>query len=181
MAEPTGAAAAPGRRSLELYWLPVATLIIGLLVTGALVLVSHHQYVSNEKRLLNLRVRDAAALLAESLPSTTATMAAAVEQANFTHGSVPRFQRLVAADVGAQSAQFLSLSLWKLGALSHGPLAVVGTRPVLAASPSNAAAVLSAAGRSRTLNVIGLLRPPSLRLGYAYADPTESGGYVVYG
>ena len=101
---------APRRRSPELYWLPVATLIIGLLVTGALVLVSHSQYVSNEKRLLKLRVSDAAALLAESLPSTTSTLAAAVEQANFTHGSVPRFQRLVGPEVGTRSGQFLSVS-----------------------------------------------------------------------
>jgi serine phosphatase RsbU (regulator of sigma subunit) len=180
-AEPVGAATAPRGRPLGFYWLPVATLIIGVIVTGALVLVSHNQYVSNEKRLLRLRVSDAAALLAESLPSTTATMAAAVEQANFTHGSVSRFQRLVGPDVGTKSTQFVSLSLWKVGALNNGPLAVVGAPPKLAASPGSAAAVLSAAGRSRTLSVIGLLRPPSLRLGYAYANPTESGGYIVYG
>jgi serine phosphatase RsbU (regulator of sigma subunit) len=180
-AEPIGAHTAPGRRSLDFHWLPIATLIIGLLVTGALVLVSHSQYASNEKRLLNLRVRDAAALLGESVPSTTATLAAAVEQANFTNGSVQRFERLVGPDVGSGSAQWLSLSLWKLGALNEGPVAVVGTPPKLAASPSQASAVLSAAGRKPVLNVVGLLKPPNLRLGYAYANSTESGGYVVYG
>jgi serine phosphatase RsbU (regulator of sigma subunit) len=179
-AEPVGATTAPRGRSLTFYWLPVATLIVGLLVTGALVLVSHSQYVSNEKRLLTLRVGDAAALLAESLPSTTATLAAAVEQANFTRGSVPRFQRLVGPDVGSKPTQFLSLSLWKVGAVANGPLAVVGAPPKLTASPGNAAGVLSAAGRSNTLSVVGLLRPPSPRLGYAYANPTESGGYIVY-
>ena len=179
-AELIGNDTAARRRSLDPYWLPVATLVIGLLVTGALVLVSHSQYVSNEKRLLNLRVRDAAALLAESVPSTTAAMAAAVEQADFTHGSVSRFQHLVANQVGTKSGQFLSLSLWKLGALDKGPLAVVGTRPKLAAG-GNASAVIAAAGRSTNLSVIGLLRPPDLRLGYAYANPTEPGGYVVYG
>jgi serine phosphatase RsbU (regulator of sigma subunit) len=176
-----GADVAPRRRLPDLYWLPVATLIIGLLVTGALVLVSHSQYVSNEKRLLKLRVSDAAALLAESLPTTTSTLAAAVEQANFTHGSVSRFQRLVGPEVGAKSGQFLSLSLWKLGDLSAGPVAVVGSPPKLATSPATASAVLAAAGRKPVLNVIGLLRPPDLRLGYAYANATESGGYVVYG
>jgi serine phosphatase RsbU (regulator of sigma subunit) len=180
-AEPVGAATASRRPARELYWLPVATLIIGLLVTGALVLVSHSQYVSNEKRLLNLRVRDAGAILGESVPATAATMAAAVEQANFTHGSIPRFQRLVAGQVGTKSGQWLSLSLWKVGALDKGPLVVVGTPPKLAATPGNASAVLAAAGRSHTLNVIGLLKPPDLRLGYAYANPTESGGYIVYG
>ena len=29
--------------------------------------------------------------------------------------------------------------------------------------------------------MVGLLQPPDLRLGYAYANSTESGGYVVYG
>jgi serine phosphatase RsbU (regulator of sigma subunit) len=165
----------------EFYWLPVATLVIGLVVTGALVLVSHTQYVSNQNRLLNLRVRDAAALLAESLPATATTMAAAVEQANFTAGNVQSFKRLVSGDVGTQPNQFLSLSLWKLGALDNGPVAVVGAPAKLASSPGNASAFLAAAGRSTTLNVIGLLQAPSPRLGYAYANPTESGGYVVYG
>ena len=180
-AEPVGAAVAPRRRSAQIYWLPVATLIIGLLVTGTLVLVSHSQYVSNEKRLLNLRVRDAAALLGESVPSTTATLAAAVEQANFTNGSVPRFERLVGPDVGSGAGQWLSLSLWKLGALNKGPVAVVGTQPKLAASPAGASAMLSAAGRKPVLNVVALLKAPGARLGYAYANSTESGGYVVYG
>ncbi len=180
-AEPVGAAVASRERSPQIYWLPVATLIIGLLVTGALVLVSHSQYVSNEKRLLNLRVRDAAALLGESVPSTTATLAAAVEQANFTNGSVPRFERLVGPDVGSGAGQWLSLSLWKLGALNKGPVAVVGTPPKLAASPAGATAMLSAAGRKPVLNVVALLKAPGARLGYAYANSTESGGYVVYG
>jgi serine phosphatase RsbU (regulator of sigma subunit) len=180
-AEPTTAATKARRRYPDLYWLPVATLIVGLLVTGALVLVSHSQYVSNEKRLINLRARDAAALLAESLPSTTSTLAAAVEQANFTHGSVARFKRLVGPEVGTKSGQFLSLSLWKLGALNNGPVAVVGTQPKLVTTHGNATALLAAAGRKPVLNVIGLLQPPDLRLGYAYANSTESGGYVVYG
>ena len=117
--ESDAAAVEPRRRSFGPYWPAVVTLVIGLLVTLALVLVSHSQYVNNEKRLLNLRVRDAAALLGESVPATTASLAAAVEQANFTNGSVARFKRLVAPQVGPQSGQFLSLSLWKLGARSE--------------------------------------------------------------
>jgi serine phosphatase RsbU (regulator of sigma subunit) len=179
--EPTGTVTVPRRRSLEIYWLPVATLVVGLLVTGALVLVSHSQYMSNETRLLNLRVRDAASLLAESLPATEAAMAAAVEQANSTNGNVARFQRLIVSQVGSQSGQFLSLSLWKVNALDKGPVAIAGVAPKLAASPGGAAAFLSAASRRPTLSVIGLLQAPSLRLGYAYANPAEPGGYVVYG
>jgi serine phosphatase RsbU (regulator of sigma subunit) len=180
-AQADDAATEPRRRSDDLYWLPVATLIIGLLVTLTFVLVSHAQYVSNEKRLLNLRVRDAAALLGESVPATTATLASAVEQANFTNGSVERFKRLAGPQVGSQPNQFLSLSLWKLGALGQGPVAVVGAQPKLITSHDSPAAVLAATGRKPIANVIGLLQAPDPRLGYAYANSTESGGYVVYG
>jgi len=179
-AQPVGAITASRTRSRHVYWLPLATLIIGLLVTGALVLVSQSQYESNQKHLLNLRVRDAAALLGESLPATAVTMSAAVEQANFTNGSIPRFQRLVAPAVGTRPNQFESLSLWKVGALDQGPLVVVGSPPKLNAVPARASAILAAASRSPTLDVVGLLQAPNPRIGYAYANPTESGGYIVY-
>ena len=181
MADPVAAGAAPRERSAGVYWLPVATLIIGLLVTGVLVVVSHSQYVSNEKRLLGLRVKDAASLLAESLPATEASMAAAAQQADDTHGNVQRFEQLVTPQVGTKPTQWLTLSLWKAGALGNGPLAVVGVAPKLAASPAVASRFLGAAAHSPTLNVIGLLKAPSLRIGYAFANPTQPGGYVVYG
>jgi serine phosphatase RsbU (regulator of sigma subunit) len=175
------ATTASRRRSRELYWLPVATLIIGLLVTGALVLVSHAQFVSNEKRLLKLRVSDAASLLAESLPATEASMAAAAELADASHGNVQRFERLVTSEVGPGPTQWLTLSLWKAGTLGNGPLAVVGVAPKLAGSPGVAARFLGTAARSPTMSVIGLLKGPSLRIGFAFANPAEPGGYVVYG
>ena len=179
--QPDDAVTEPRRRWVDPYWVPLATLVVGLVVTLTLVLVSHAQYTSNEKRLLNLRVRDAAALLGESVPATTTALAAAVEQADFTNGSVARFRRLAAPQVGPLPTQFLSLSLWKLGALGQGPIAVVGSRPKLITTHgSAAAAVLAAAGRKPIVNVIGLLQAPNPRLGYAYANPT-SGGYVVYG
>ncbi len=181
MADPVAADAAPRERTAGVYWLPVATLIIGLVVTGVLVVVSHSQYVSNEKRLLGLRVKDAASLLAESLPATEASMAAAAQQADDTHGNVQRFEQLVTPQVGTKPNQWRTLSLWKAGALGNGPLAVVGVAPKLAASPAVASRFLGAAAHSPTLNVIGLLKAPSLRIGYAFANPTQPGGYVVYG
>ncbi len=182
-----GEAAGPGDatnaspRPLALYWPALATLAIGLVVTLALVLVSHAQYVSNEKRLLKLRVSDAASLLAESLPATESTMAAAAEQADSTNGNAQRFERLVGPQVGNKSGQFMSLSLWNINDLAKGPVTVLGVAPKLAASQSALSAFLSAAAKRPTLSVIGLLKPPSLRLGYAFANPSEPGGYVVYG
>ena len=161
-------------------WLPAATLIIGLVVTLALALVSHSQYTSNETRLLKLRVRDAGALVTAATPNIETPLASAAELADATNGNVQKFKRFAAPYLltGALH-QFASVSLWKLSALNAGPVAVTGTPPKLAASPSAAAAFLAKAAHTPTLSVTGLLQPPSARLGYAYA--TTSGGYVAYG
>jgi serine phosphatase RsbU (regulator of sigma subunit) len=167
-----------GGRSL--LWLPVATLIVGLLVTGALALVSHAQYTSNEKRLLRLRARDAAALIAQALPTVQTPLASAAELADATNGDVQKFKRFIAPYVGSgRGKQFASVSLWRLGAPQRGPVAVEGVQPKLAMS--GAGAFFAQVARRPELNVIGLLQPPALRLGYAFAVPGSSGGFVAYG
>src|ERR1700733_1116551 len=83
---PAGDSPAP-RRRLVILGLPLATLVIGLLVTLALALVSQSQYTSNEQRLLKLRVSDASALLTGALPTLQATLAATAELADVTNGS----------------------------------------------------------------------------------------------
>lgn len=51
------------------FLLPVAVLFVGLVVTGALSLVSRALYNNNENRLLGLPAREAAAVLAGALPT----------------------------------------------------------------------------------------------------------------
>ena len=181
-AAPAHTAAVPRAGSRGVYWLPAITLIIGLVVTGTLALVSHSQYVANEKRVLKLRARDADALVAAALPSVQTPLASAAELADVTGGNVAKFKRFAAAYAGTAGSghQYVSLSLWRVGSLGSGPVAVQGAAPVLAAQPGTATSFLAAAARSPQLSVIGLLRVPQPRLGYAYANPGASGGYVVY-
>jgi serine phosphatase RsbU (regulator of sigma subunit) len=169
--------------ALRAWWLPVATVILGLLVTGALVLVSHAQYTRNEKRLLGLRVRDAAALVAAAVPGIENTLASTAGLANATHGDVGKFRRFTAAYIGTGGgSRFASISLWKLGAPQRGPVAVAGSPPKLALSTPAATAFFARAVRSSSmLSVIGLLQPPGPRLGYAFATPGVPGGFAVYG
>jgi hypothetical protein len=56
MADPSEGRLLLARASLLM---PVATLVIGVLVTVLLTWVTHRNYANNEKRLLGLRVRDA--------------------------------------------------------------------------------------------------------------------------
>jgi serine phosphatase RsbU (regulator of sigma subunit) len=164
-----------------LLWLPVLIVVLGLVITGALALVSHGQYTRNEQRLLKLRVRDAAALVAEAVPGIVTPLASTAELANATNGSLQKFRQYTASYIGTRTGQFASISLWRLGALRRGPVAVAGGTPRLAATmPAATAFLMRAARSSSTLSVIGLLQPPGPRLGYAIATPRVPRGYAVY-
>jgi serine phosphatase RsbU (regulator of sigma subunit) len=155
---------------------PALTFVVGALVTLALTLVSLSQYHSNEQRLLRLRVNDAGALLTATLPTLQSTLASAAELADATGGSMAKFRRFVAPTVAGSPPEFRSVSLWRLGDLGHGPIAVAGAPSRLAALPARAAVFLTQTQSERTLGVIGLLNPADARIGFAYV----AGGYAVY-
>ncbi len=92
----------------------LAALLTGLIVTGALSLTSAAVYNRNERRLLNLRVREVGLVLAATAPSTQTPLASAAELANATGGSPQKFRAFMAPYVGP-GRQFTSVSLWPLG------------------------------------------------------------------
>jgi serine phosphatase RsbU (regulator of sigma subunit) len=160
-------------------WLPVATLVAGLLVTVVLAAVSQAQYSNNEKRLLRLRVSDAAALIAGSLPSIQTPLASAAELADATNGNVQKFMRFVAQYIGTGTGEFVSISLWSVAAPARGPVAVEGAPYKL--STADSPAFFTRVARTPELSVTGLLTPPDLRVGYAFATPGVPDGYAAYG
>jgi serine phosphatase RsbU (regulator of sigma subunit) len=161
--------------------MPLATLAVGLAVTGTLALLSHAQYASSEKRLLRLRVGDAAALIAVALPGVQTPLASAAELADATGGDVRKFKHFIAPYVGTgQGMEFASVSLWRLAAPQRGPVAVVGLAPVLGRSGA-AAAFFAQVVKRPELNVIGMLQSTTPRIGYAYATPGSPTGFVAYG
>jgi serine phosphatase RsbU (regulator of sigma subunit) len=164
------------------FWVPAATLILGLVVTGLFASVSHTQYLSTEKRLLKLRVRDAGSLVTAALPSIQTPLASAAELADATDGSVQKFRSFVAPYVGVGAGHpFVSVSLWNLAAPQAGPVAIEGVRPELTSSVSSPAAFFARVPRTSTVSVIGLLEAPERRLGYAFKTPGLTGGFAAYG
>jgi hypothetical protein len=110
------ASVAPAVRERWPFWVPVGILIVGLLVTGTLALVSNSLYVNNEKRLLDLRVREVGSVLAGAQPGVQTPLASAAALANATNGDVPKFRRFITPYVGVSPGhQFVSVSLWRLG------------------------------------------------------------------
>ena len=173
--EPRMEANSVGKRSL--WALPAATLVIGLLVTATLALVSQSQYTTNQKRLLKLRVRDAAALIGQSLPIVQTPLASATELANATNGNLAKFRHFVAPLIGTGGGKFASVSLWRLGAIQRGPLAVAGVRPEI--PPTTATALFARAAGSAQVSLTGVLGGPAPRLGYAFAG-SGSRRYATY-
>ena len=67
-------------------------------------------------------------------------LASAAALADATDGDVAKFRSFIGRSVGPQGkGQFVSVSLWRLGAGPPQELAVVGVPPVLASSPARVA------------------------------------------
>jgi hypothetical protein len=162
------------------FWVAAAVLILGLLITGALALVSASLFRSNEKRLLGLRAREIATVLTEVVPSIQTPLASAAALANATGGDVRKFKRFAAPYVGLGSQPFVSMSLWRVRDPGLGPLAVVGANPTLGSSTQRAPALFAHAAATPRLTVIGFLRSAAPRLGYAFTG-AGPGSFAAYG
>jgi serine phosphatase RsbU (regulator of sigma subunit) len=175
------ASAAPPRRAWP-YWLAVGVLVIGLLVTGGLVVLTRTLYDHNEKRLLDLRVREVAALLQSAQPTIQTPLASASALADATGGDVRKFKQFIRPYVGSGAAYpFVTVSLWDSRAPARGPIAVVGQHPTLDVSSRYGHAFLQRISRTPRLAVIGLTPPNLMRLGYAYTTPSFGTHFVAYG
>jgi serine phosphatase RsbU (regulator of sigma subunit) len=150
------------------------------LVTGALTLVSSAQYTSNETRLLDLRSKELGDVLAQAIPNTQTPLASAAALADATNGDTQKFRHFIGPYVG-QRKQFISVSLWSLGSADNAPVAVAGAAPALSNAPEQRAPLFARAAQTGRLEVLGLLRDPGPRLGYAIAAGGARPRFAVYG
>lgn len=160
-------------------WVAVAALLTGLVVTAALALTSVTVYNHNERRLLNLRVRELSLVLAATAPSIQTPLASAAELANATGGSARKFQAFMAPYVGP-GRQFSSVSLWPLGTSHLAPSTVLGSTPVLASMPERARQFFTHSTRPGVLNLTSFLDSPHPALGFDFSADGRAHGFAVY-
>jgi serine phosphatase RsbU (regulator of sigma subunit) len=153
--------------------------VMGLVVTAALVLTSLAVYNRNERRLLNLRVRELNLVLAATVPSIETPLASAAELAHATAGSPQKFRAFMAPYVG-HGRQFASVSLWPLATPHLAPTAVVGAAPVLASMPEKARQFFARAAPSGALNLTGILGAAQPVLGFEFHAAGRKPGFAVY-
>jgi serine phosphatase RsbU (regulator of sigma subunit)/type II secretory pathway pseudopilin PulG len=156
-------------------------LVVGAVVTIALVLVTRAVHEDNEDRLLQQRAREAGSVLTAALPGIQTPLASAAEVVDVTDGTdQDAFRRLMSPLVDAGNP-YVSASLWRLDDQTLQPEIVVGEAPKLASQPPEVIMdFFDRAVAAEGLGVIGLLDGDDARLGYSFtpADPTAR--FVAY-
>jgi serine phosphatase RsbU (regulator of sigma subunit) len=154
-------------------------LLAGLVVTAALSLTCLGLYEANERRLLDLRVRQLGLVLTSAVPSVQTPLASAAELADTTGGDAQKFEAFMAPYVGP-GRQYASASLWPLGESALSPVARIGSPPQLDALPGGAAAFFARAAQTRELSVVGILHTAQPSVGYEFNTPGVKAGFAVY-
>lgn len=154
-------------------------LAAGLAVTAILSLTSLAVYNRNERRLLNLRVREVGLVLTATAPSVQTPLASAAELASATNGSPQKFRAFMKPYVGP-GRQFGSASLWPLGGSRLAPTAVVGTPPLLASLPERARQFFATSAQPGVLNLSGILGSKHPTLGFEFSQPGPRRTFAVY-
>jgi len=182
-----GTSARRKARRRSLHSSAIVVLVVGLAITAALSLGARSVHDKNEDRLLNQRVREAAAVASAAIPGVETPLASAALLADETNGRVSAFKTSMARFVGApgSKAPFVSASLWPARSAATRPLVVVGPQPELLTEPlSNIASVLSRAlsrpTESDKLTVHSWLSAPGRRVGYALSDTAPQSRFIVY-
>lgn len=189
MERPASGREASGERASRTYavaarlpWRPsraaILALLTGLAVTAALTITSLAVYNRNERRLLNLRVRQLSLVLSATVPSVQTPLASAAELANSTGGAPLKFRSFMSPYVGP-GRQFASASLWPLGTSKPAPIVVVGAPPQLASLPATAQRFF-ATSRAGVLNLTGILNTAHPSVGLAFIAPGRRRALVVY-
>lgn len=117
------------------------------------------------------------AALTTALPDIQTPLGAAVALADINGASASKFKVFTAPYVGVGHS-FISISVWRVGQLDKGPVAVEGAEPELPSARGGAAAILRAATVRSGLTVRGLLHAKQPRLAYAYSG-SRRGPFVV--
>ena len=160
----------------KISWRGGVAFLVGLFLTGALVLTSQLLYINDENNLLKSRANELGLVLGTAITNIQTPLASATELANETNGDPQKFAAFMAPYVGP-GKQFASASLWSPTSTHFMPKTILGLKPILMSSPAQAARFF-AQDKPGVLNTIGLLQYS--RIGYEYKVPNDARGYAIY-
>jgi serine phosphatase RsbU (regulator of sigma subunit) len=158
--------------------LAAVVLLVGLLVTLAVSWASWTLNQHNEKRLLEVQTRQAAALVASSVLTLTDPLRTTLRVADATRGDAGWFKDSASPLVGP-SAAFAAVSLWQVDGATPRVTAAVGKAPGLQPGSAAARAFIALAAHSKTFVVTSIGNGAVARVGYAVSDRSDP-TFVVY-
>jgi serine phosphatase RsbU (regulator of sigma subunit) len=173
---PRGAGSAGSRRRKPIRAATVVVGVVGLVITGVLVVVTLRGHQRTERTLLNLQttlIADAGE--AEDQLYVEYHLGGAASLAAATDGDAAMFRQAMSTAVGGGNA-FVTGSLWRMSGSSPQLITEVGAQPLVPVS----AAVIRDAEASRPFFVTELRTPHALHLAFAAAADGKDGTFIAY-
>jgi serine phosphatase RsbU (regulator of sigma subunit)/type II secretory pathway pseudopilin PulG len=152
--------------------------VIGLAITLAATVSAVVLDRRNERSLLDVQTRQAAAVLGSTVLQISQPLMAAAEIAQVTQGNATAFRESIGGQTGPQGL-FVSAVLVEVRGTAARPLASVGIPPLVDPVSQAGAASVRRALASPTFVVTGIGGSPVSRVGYAYATGGNT-RYVIY-
>ncbi len=156
----------------------VAVLVVGAVLTAALMWTSWSINRHNENRLLSVQAKQVQAVLTAALPSTQIPLELGAEVAASTGGDVTKFRSYMETQVGTR-AGFSYVALWQDEGGSVTEVTTLGTPPTVN-SAGQYGSVVRRAFQSPTFVVTELPADKRLYLGFAFALPATGTRFAVY-
>lgn len=179
------ARAAMGTRSRHrrppLHVVTVVVAVVGLAVTGVLIWLTVAANTHTEGRLLNGRVREAALVLTEIVPTIQTRLETVAATADVTDADVTKIGAYATQDLkSSKGGLFRSVSLWELEASGPRELHAWGPPPQLASQPSTLDAFLTSVQGPDELAVTSLLTRPRPAIAVAVVSIGAMPRFAVY-
>ena len=155
---------------------------IGLVVTGVLVWLTAAADTHTEHRLLESRVREAALVISEIVPTIETRLETVAATADATGANATKVGAYASRDLStSKGGLFQSLSVWEQDATGWQEVLSWGRPPQLAADGSRLDALLSSVPGPDELAISSLLSSPHPAIACAVVSVGTTPRYAVYG
>ncbi len=166
------AALATRARGLSPSRAATTVVLIGLIITATVTWTAWTLNRHNERRLLEVQTRQAAAVLSSTILALQNPLSTALQIEAATGGSTQQFDTFASTYVGP-NRPFVSAVMWKTDGTAWQPVAEVGARPLMDPSSEQARTLVSRALTSPTFVVAPVPASLPMRVGYALGDPHD--------
>jgi serine phosphatase RsbU (regulator of sigma subunit) len=146
--------------------------LVGVVITASVTWTAWTLNRHNERRLLEVQTRQAAAVLSSTILALQNPLTTALQVEAATGGSTQQFDAFASTYVGP-NRPFVSAIMWRTDGTTWLPVAEVGAKPLMDTSSEQARTLIGRALTSPTFVVASVPATLPRRVGYALGDPHD--------